>query len=273
MNKLLISTASLPIAMGKEFTDFHDIPNACSKLDIDGIELVFLPEWDSSAPPITPTSSDWNTAQKVNVIDLANYIKKNMINVPSVHLNRDIGSLLCSDVSNIKRGQKILEENLEAAWLLNSEIAVLHLWDTYKENIDIDFLLKKVYEVSQKYPIKIAIENVPISDKSQNIESIWTHLEEMMPKSYGFTLDLNWCSLYNNFTELSKYISLILNVHVQGYLNQDNKIVPIVGTLDYIPCLHSIKSTNYNRYITLELNRIKGINDYIQSLKFIKTIF
>src|SRR5690554_5923438 len=157
MIQFIVSTASLPIAMGKEFTDFHAIPHACSKLDIDGVELAFLPEWDSSAPPITPTSSNWNTAQKVNVIDLANYIKKNAINVPSVHLNRDIGSLLCSDMSNIKRGQKILEENLVAACLLNSEIAVLHLWDTYKEKIDINFLFKKVYEVSQKYPIKIAI--------------------------------------------------------------------------------------------------------------------
>ena len=41
----------------------------------------------------------------------------------------------------------------------------------------------------------MAIENIPISDRNLTVAETWNLLEEILPPAYGFTLDLNWCSL------------------------------------------------------------------------------
>lgn len=274
MNKILVSSAILPKSIQHDFTDYTVIPQVVKQLDVDGIELVFLPEWDSDHPPLTPTSANWNTTPKINEHNLVNYILSHNINVPSIHLNRDIGNLLCSkDPNQIEIGQKILDQNLKACDLINADIAVLHLWDTYLQNINLTELFKRVYEVSQTYSVRLTIENIPISNQTINSEQAWSLLSEMMPKHYGFTLDLNWCSLYNNYHELIKYFDSIYNVHVQGFINQDKQLIPRVGNLNLLACLENLKELNYNKYVTLEMNRVNDLSDFIQALKLIKRFF
>ncbi len=271
MVQYLVSSAMLPKAIGKEFTDYTAIPIVYSQLEVDGIELVLLPEWDNHYPPITPTSADWNLCQKISGVEIINCFKQLQINIPSIHLNRDIGNLLCSnDQMLVERGQRILEENLEVASKLNSDIVVLHLWDTFKKQINIKDLFNKVYEVSQYFSVKLTIENIPISVQSINSLQAWSTLKKIMPNEYGFTLDLNWCSLYDNFEELLKEFSSIYNIHVQGYLNEHKRLVPRVGNLDLMKSIDKLKSLNYNHYITLELSKVTDVSDFIQSLKVIR---
>lgn len=90
-----------------------------------------------------------------------------------------------------------------------------------------------------------------------------------MPANHGFTLDLNWCSLYDNYHELKGFINKIYNVHVQGLI-ENNSLVPRVGKLKILECLEDFYKSGYNGLITLELNRVRGIEDFLLALELIK---
>lgn len=263
------------MCVGKTFDDYTGIFEAYKILNVDGVELVFLPEWDSNHAPFTPTSANWNITPKIKITDLVDLCIRNKLVVPVVHIDRDVGNMLCSENKEIIiEGQNILNENLLGGSILKSKVAVLHMWDTYGESLDLKKLFSKVYEVSRNYKIQVAIENIPISDKKITQEKAWELLKVIMPQNYGFTLDLNWCSLYNNFKELKNYKNKILNVHVQGYLSLVGKnnytLVPRVGKLDIINCLSELCKLGYDGYITLEMNKPEGENDFKKALNIIR---
>lgn len=274
VKQVLVSTATLPMAVGRAFYDYEGIFEAYEKLNVDGAELVFLPEWDSSLPPVTPTSADWRITSRIEPSEIVDPCASRGIPVPAVHINRDVGTRLCSTSrEDVLRGQSMLNENLTAASVVGSEIGVLHLWDTYSGSIDIVTLFDRVHEVSKDYEIKLAIENIPISDASLTISRVWEQLQEIMPQDHGFTLDLNWCSLYDNFAELVAHIDRIVHVHVQGAVSRTSDgaetMVPRVGQLDILGSLTELCSMGYDRTITLELNRPTGLHDFEAALGMI----
>ena len=267
----LVSTATLPMAIGRAFFEYEGIFEAFTGLDVDGVELVFLPEWDRRWAPVTPTSADWRVTPKLTPSEIADICLSLGIAAPVVHLNRDIGTRLCSpDREDVLRAQNVLSEDLAAASRLNSEIGVLHLWDTYAESIDIDKLFARVAEVSDDYRIRLAIENIPVSAKDLTVADAWNRLCDIMPQHHGFTLDLNWCSLYDNFTELTAHLDRVLNVHVQGAAgtapNGTPTLVPRYGHLDVLDSLAKLCEMGYDRFATLELNRPTGLSDFEAAL-------
>jgi len=77
MINYLVSTATLPKAIGHDFYDYEAIPDALKQLNVDGIELVFLPEWDPKNNLLTKTSKDIGIVKnkfKVNVINIKKII-------------------------------------------------------------------------------------------------------------------------------------------------------------------------------------------------------
>lgn len=171
-------------------------------------------------------------------------------------------------------GQDILEQNLIGAKKLKSQIAVLHLWDTYASKVDLYSLFNKVFEITKNFDIKIAVENIPISDNNLSVVKAWRELDKIMPNYYGFTLDLNWCSLYDNFKELKHFKHRLLNVHVQGYIsylnNNNYNLLPKEGCLNILNCLYQLCEHQYDGFITLEMNKPKGLEDFKKALELIK---
>lgn len=275
MKQYLVSTGTLPMAVGKEFYDYSGIFEAIKQLDADGLELVFLPEWDRNHPPFTPTSANWRGTPKIEPSELVDLCIAESVSVPVVHINRDVGNMLCSiEREGVLEGQGILGENLAGASALGSRIAVLHMWDTYAECIDIVRLFGKVHEVSKDFETQVAIENIPISDRNLTVAETWNLLEEILPPAYGFTLDLNWCSLYDNFTELKAHVDRVLDVHVQGAVSPVGDGVYTIkartGELDIISSFAELCELEYDGYITLELNRPKGLSDFRAALDLIR---
>lgn len=276
MKRYLVSTGTLPMCVGKQFTDYVGIFEALKLLDVDGIELVFLPEWDASLPPVTPTSANWADTPKITTRELVGLVLSNGVFAPVVHVNRDVGNMLCTtiDEATILRGQRILEDNLIGASRLGSKIAVLHLWDTRCTHLDLRDIFDKVYVVSKDFEIRLAMENVPISDKSLDVTSAWFRLANLMPPNYGFTLDLNWCSLYDDFFELLHFENLLLNVHVQGLPSKTEggqfRLVPRTGGLDIKKSLFDLNQAGYNGYLTLEMNKPTAAKDFVEAIKMIK---
>lgn len=275
MKRYLVSTGTLPMAVGKEFCDYQGIFEAIRELTVDGIELVFLPEWDRRHPPLTPTSADWNSTPKIEPSEVVDLCLAEGLSVPVVHINRDVGNMLCStERERVLEGQRILGENLAGACVLGSKIAVLHMWDTYAESIDVEHLFSKVHEVAKDCQIQLAIENIPLSDRNLTMAKAWQLLREIMPEAYGFTLDLNWCSLYDNLAELKTHVDRVLDVHIQGAvsLNDDGACVirPRAGQLDIVSSLAELCELGYDGFMTLELNRPKGLGDFKAALDLVR---
>jgi len=269
----LISSTVLPIAIGESFTYYKAIPEAFEKLDASGLEFTFLPEWNPKQPPLGKTAADWENCAKPTVDDLVSTVSR--INTPIVHLNRDVGDMLCSENDEIvERGLDVLKDNLETAERLDSKIAVMHLWDTRAEYLDLEELWRKVDSITKDHEqISIAVENVPISAEGFDVKTAWNKLEDTMDDRHGFTLDLNWCSFYDNFDELIVYRDKIKNVHLQGYVSRDNDEVtmkPKTGDLDILKALKEFCKSGYDGYITLEMNRLKGLEDYRTAVRLMK---
>lgn len=210
----LISSTVLPMAVGESFTNYRVIPGAFDKLEVSGLEFTFLPEWDPVHPPLGRTAADWESCPKPTTEELVEMMEE--ISIPIVHINRDVGNLLCSgDKERIERGKDILESNLKTAEEFDSRIAVIHLWDTRSEQIDLEELWNKVDSIADKHEdLAIAIENVPISSEGYDVKRAWNELSYLMDERHGFTLDLNWCSFYDNFEELREFKDKILDVHL-----------------------------------------------------------
>lgn len=54
MRGYLVSTGVLPICVGRPFYDYTGIVEGYRRLGLQGIELVFLAEWDKGHPPANP---------------------------------------------------------------------------------------------------------------------------------------------------------------------------------------------------------------------------
>ncbi len=269
MNKILISTAVLPKAVNKDFYDFNAIFEAEKLLNVDGFEFVFLPEWDENNQVLTPTSAPNDKKISVSYDYILKKLINSNINIPIVHCNRDIGNYLCMDDKLfVDKGLEILEKNLYIASKIKAKYAVLHLWDTYSESFTIADLFEKINNISQKFDIKILFENIPISNHFYSVNKAWKEIYELISDKYGFTLDLKWCSLYNNYKILKQYIDKVHNVHVQGIV-ENNTIKPGIGKLNINESLQDFIDLGYKDYITLELNRPKGINDFIKGINYI----
>ncbi len=273
MVEYLVSSTVLPIAVDEPFTSYKAIPEAFEKLDISGLEFTFLPEWDPSQPPLGRTAADWENCPKPNLDELVDTLDG--IHIPVVHINRDVGDMLCSEEDGmVERGMDILKENLAIAERLDSEIAVMHLWDTRAEYLDLEELCGKVNSITEDHEqISIAVENVPISAEEFDLKTAWNLLNDIMEDRHGFTLDLNWCSFYDNFDDLITYREKIKNVHLQGYVIRDADEVtmkPKRGDLDILKALEEFCKTEYDDRITLEMNKLRGLEDYRTAVSLMK---
>ncbi|MFW6083563.1 MAG: sugar phosphate isomerase/epimerase family protein [Thermoplasmatota archaeon] len=237
------------------------------------MEFTFLPEWSTDRPPIGRTAADWDNCPKPSYDDLIDTLEE--IPTPTVHINRDVGDMLCSEYEEmVERGKDTLENNLAAAEEMGSKVAVIHLWDTRAEHLDIEQLWKDVEAIAERYDqISIAVENVPISAERYDVEKAWTTLDDLMSEGHGFTLDLNWCSFYDNFSELKAFRDRILNVHLQGYVleeNDESTLKPRKGELDILRALEKFCKEGYDGYVTLEMNKVQGLEDFRAALELMK---
>ena len=71
---------------------------------------------------------------------------------------------------------------------ISSSVCVFHLWDTRKQDFDIEFLRKILTEISLEYPGVIAsVENVPT-----NLKGCTPY--DLVKEFQWITLDLQWAA-------------------------------------------------------------------------------
>jgi sugar phosphate isomerase/epimerase len=220
MGLLSISSAPLASYLNRKYYDFeatlYVMRMLSSEKVVDGFEFQLLAEWNNDYTPICVDTKydrklEWELSHKYDVEEIAQKINDSDLNIISVHANRDIGVCLCSqEKALVDRGRELIENALSLAELVNAQICVFHLWDTWIEDIDYG-VIKKLFKASVRgHPtIRSTVENIPTFGEGFS--------PLLVVKSYDWvTLDTKWAMMYG---ELDGYRSIkrkITNVHLRG---------------------------------------------------------
>jgi hypothetical protein len=190
-NRVSISTAPLTALFGKPYYDLDTTIEVVQllKTTVDGVEFQNLAEWDSTCPPRDDPENErvfaWHRSRKYTRTEIQSVIQGVHINVLSVHANRDVGILLCSeDEDDIRRGENLMHASLSLAQTLGAGICVFHFWDPSK------------------------VENIPCNYQTPF---------ELASRFRWVTLDIRWATKYD---ELEKFENVrnIVNIHLRGEL-------------------------------------------------------
>ena len=258
-NLISLSIAPVNITVGKLYSDLmvsiELMKDIQREYNLDGFEFQCLEEWDENRPPVDSRKARldiWRGSRKYSIERIADLLKDAKLNILSVHAKRDIGIYLCSDnSSDIEKGKRLIHEALWFTGEIGSSVCVFHLWDTRKQDFDIEFLRKILTEISLEYPGVIAsVENVPT-----NLKGCTPY--DLVKEFQWITLDLQWAALYN---ELEKFVEIkdrIVNIHLRGELENSRWVVRN-STFEFYETLNMIReSWNYKGILTMEPNGLK----------------
>ena len=172
--------------IGKRYYDLLGTIELMSRLwqesVVDGFEFQNLAEWDDEEPPREQSGGRlvaWNESQKYTIDEIAALLQKTGLPILSVHGNRDVGICLCSNrEDDINRARRLNHESLYLAESIGAPVCVCHLWDTWKENFEPNFLQNVHREIAAQYShVKASVENVPTHLSSSTIRKLSSRVE------------------------------------------------------------------------------------------------
>lgn len=266
INKIAISTGSLPRLEGKQFYELSSVIRVMERLlresEIDGFEFALLPEWDSENAPLTPSDAP-KDCEKHSVKEVLAALRNQSFPILSVHANRDVGNYLCSeDSAMVRKGMRLMIECLDFARKMDSRVCVFHFWDTWKEAFDLNRLLEIYKKYQEKYAdVELSIENIPTKYKGKTPFQIANSFRHV-------TLDFKWASLFNEFDSFTEAFEHVDNVHIQGKM-EGGRLVPTAGCLDYERALEQVVELGYSGVFTVEL---EGRSNYADVLNYISKL-
>jgi hypothetical protein len=252
--KNLISVSSAPIAGfgDKEYYDLLGTIEVMKRVSgeavVDGFELQLEPEWDCENAPLTDADwADWTKTPKFTTEEIVELIRSERLPILSVHASRDVGSYLCSEKErDWEKGERVIHDALSIAEMLEAEVCVFHLWDTWKSSFDLHSIENIFLKTAQKFPkVKASVENIP------------THLEGYSPfmliRSFEHvTLDLRWASTYNELDAFKSIVDSLVNVHLRGSLKR-SKWVLEHSDFAFYEALNKIRNDwKYSGLLTVE---------------------
>ena len=226
-NPISITVAPLARLIGKRFYDLPGNLEVMTRLwcesVVDGFEFQNTAEWDAETPPRDEGAhrlAYWKDSAKYTIDEIADALVEAGLPVLSVHANRDVGILLCSDQpQDIDRGRRLIHGSLSLSERVGAGVCVFHLWDTWAEAFDPGFLRQVLDEIAPLYPgVKAAVENVP------------THLVGYTPFDLvrGFewiTLDWRWAALYDEWERFGSLVECIVDVHLHGQVQGERWVL------------------------------------------------
>jgi hypothetical protein len=213
-----VTVAPLARLIGRPFYDLTANVEVMQRLwdesVVDGFEFQNLAEWDAANPPRDEGErrlAYWTDSRRYTVEQIADKLLDTGLPILSVHANRDVGILLCSDrAEDLDRGKRLVRESLWLASEVGAGVCVFHLWDTWKEAFDVSRLHGVLGEIAPLFPeVRASVENVP------------THLPGCAPFDLAsqfqwITLDLRWAALYDEWERFEALAGRIASVHLHG---------------------------------------------------------
>jgi hypothetical protein len=222
VNPISVTVAPLAKLLGRPFYDLPANLEVMRRLwresVLDGFEFQHTAEWDAYGPPRDEGERRlvyWQAAAKHTVDQIAARLCEVGLPILSVHANRDVGLLLCSEsAEDVARGKHLIRQSLSLCEQVGAGVCVFHLWDTWKEAFDVGFLRDALAEIAARYPgIRAAVENVP------------THLAgctpfELVKQFEWIVLDWRWAAVYDEWERFGSVVDRIADVHLHGEVRE-----------------------------------------------------
>lgn len=248
-HRVSVSTAPLTALFDKPYYDLDTTIEVIQllKTTVDGVEFQNLAEWDSMCPPRDDPHNErvfaWQRSEKHTSGEIQAALQKAHVRVLSVHANRDVGILLCSEKEDdVRRGKNLMHASLSLTQNLGAEICVFHFWDPVKPVLDVAHLLRVYEEITPHYPtVKAAVENIPCD---------YTTPFEMASHFRWITLDIRWATKYG---ELEKFETVrnIVNIHLRGELYGDQWVLSD-APYGFYEVIDIVKEWGYTGLFTIE---------------------
>jgi hypothetical protein len=202
-------------------TPYYDLQSTVEVMDrilsdceIDGFELQLMEDWNKKNPPLSYSHekkiSNWKKAPDYSADDIVNMLLPLRESILTVHANKDIGILLCSEnEKDVNIGLHLLHEALSISKRLQAKHCVVHLWDYWKEHFDFPRVCRQIVELGSD---NICVENIPTHymDKKPN---------QMLADFDSITLDVKFAYMFDEIMAYEGLCSRIRNVHLSGHLS------------------------------------------------------
>lgn len=249
-NSVSVSSAPLNSLFDKPYYDLDTTVEIVHLLKdtVDGIEFQNLAEWDSTGPPRDDPHNErifaWERSRKYSWMELHTLLQEERIRVLSVHANRDVGILLCSQEDHdIRRGKQLMHESLCLARDMGAGICVFHFWDPVQADVDVNHLVQVYDEVSSSYPmVKATVENIPCSDQTPL---------ELASRFRWVTLDIRWASQYDELERFYHIKRQVVNVHMRGELYGDRWVLND-APYGFYEAMNMVRGWGYTGAFTME---------------------
>jgi sugar phosphate isomerase/epimerase len=253
-----------------DYTNYQAILKYGPQLEVDGLELLFYPDW---YPELERITTD---------------LQQSGLKFPVIHTEKNIGVALGkAEVSEREHGVHLLRENCMLGSRLGSHTLVLHLWGWPELDDNLDNNLEHLHEcldIAASYGIELAIETIPCR-KSDPLSNVKRAVER--DERSRIALDTEFLAKHDQIEVVftSQWLwqrSLVRHVHVKDYDGQGfhddgsrKYLHPGQGHIDFVRFFQGLKQHNFSGSISLEAPSIDkqghvNIEMLRESLSFIK---
>jgi sugar phosphate isomerase/epimerase len=253
-----------------DYTNYRPILDYGPLLEVDGLELLFYPDWYPELEHI--------------VTDL----QRSGLKFPVIHTEKNIGVALGkAQESEREHGVHLLQANCSFGRSLGARVLVLHLWGWPELDDNLDNNLEHLHEcidIAAGYDIELAIETIPCR-KSDPLSNVRRAVE--CDGRSRIALDTEFLAKHEQIETVfaAEWLwqqPLVRHVHIKDYDGQGFRedgsrkyLHPGQGHIDFVRFFQGLKQHNFSGSVSLEAPSIDkqgqvDIEKLRESLSFIR---
>lgn len=227
--------------------DHLDIALYAPPLPIDGIEIMYYPEW---TPRIEEIASD---------------LLATGLRFPAIHVEKSAASLMIdSDEAKQALGRSWLDASCRLGQLVGARVAVFHLWSMPDSDEHIErnlAILGECIDIAEKYEMELAVETIPCV-KSTPLEIIQRVIEQ--DERCRVALDTEFLAIHGQIEPAldAPWLwssDLVRHIHLKDYDGQQyttdgyrRYLHPGEGKLDFAHLFARLQQQGFQGNLSLE---------------------
>jgi len=251
-------------------TDYHSILTFGPELEVDGLELMFYPDWS------------------VKLDQIVKELRASGLKFPVIHAEKGIIPALMSEkTGEAEQGWQWMQANCVLGKLLGASLLIFHLWGypTYDEELQHNLrYLKECKEIAEDNGLQLAIETVPCkyNDPLSNIRHILDQEPDIL-----IALDTEFLAMHDQLeaayeTDWLWQYNCVRHIHIKDYdgssYSTDNTrryLHPGEGQINFLEFFDILNQRNFSGNISLESSIVnqdgsKDIYKLKQSLSWLQ---
>jgi sugar phosphate isomerase/epimerase len=227
--------------------DHHDIVLYGPTLPVDGLEVMYYPEWGT------------------RLREIARDLLATGLLFPALHVEKNAGpAMLSTDPDEQAQGRSWLDASCQLAELLGARVAVFHLWGMPDSDEQIErnlAILPVCLEIAQAHGLELAIETIPCK-RSTPLEVLRRVLD--VDNRCVVALDTEFLAIHGQMDEALDADWLwqdgrVRHIHVKDYDGQQydannyrRYLHPGEGNLDFARLFARLRERHFAGNLSLE---------------------